>query len=350
MALFSTSNVRVVGIASAVPSHVENNRDYEWVSEAERQMLIRTTGIENRHTADDKTCTSDLAVPAAERLLKAKNWEKSEVDLLILVTQSRDYFLPSTAVLLQDRIGLPKTCAALDIGLGCSGYVYGLSVAMSMMQTGGFRKGLLIAGDVSTTTLSYQDKSTWPLFGDAVTATALEYVPGAPSTHFNLQSDGSGYKAIIIPDGCLRQRPVPESYIMQEVEPGIIRNRIQLWLNGLDVFNFSVREAPENIRTLLAFSNTDLSSVNRFVMHQANLLMNETIRKKLKIDGAITPYSLKEYGNTSSASIPITINTQCADSAQKPQRWLLSGFGVGLSWGSCLLETEQITCPPVVIY
>jgi 3-oxoacyl-[acyl-carrier-protein] synthase-3 len=350
MALFATSNVRVTGISAAVPVKTESNRDYDWISESDRNMLIRTTGIETRHIANPETCTSDLSIPAVEKLLEAKKWDKSEIDLLVLVTQSNDYFLPATAVLIQNRVGLPKTCAAFDIGLGCSGYVYGLSVVMSMMQTGGFRKGLFVAGDVSTTTLSYQDKSTWPLFGDAVTVTALEYAPGAPPTYFNLQSDGAGYEAIIVPDGCLRQRPIPESFVMHEIEPGIIRNRMQLSLNGLDVFNFSAREAPDNARKLMEHTGVDMSTVDYFVMHQANMLMNETIRKKLKIDATKTPYSLKEYGNTSSASIPITMVTQCAEAAKQPKRWLLSGFGVGLSWGSCLLDTEQITCPPVVLY
>ncbi|HEU4719243.1 MAG TPA: ketoacyl-ACP synthase III [Bacteroidia bacterium] len=348
MAIFSVRGTQVKGIAACVPSAKEYNRDYDWISEAERNLLIKTTGISSRHIAGKGTTTTDLAVPAAELLIRSLGWDKNEIDLLVLVTQSRDYFLPSSGVILQDRIGLPHTCASFDIGLGCSGYVYGMSVVASMLQTGGFRKAILIAGDISTVSLNYKDKSAYPLFGDAVTATGIEFNPGGEASDFNLQSDGGGFEAIIIQDGCVRNPPSDESHIEHEVEKGIIRSRKNLWLNGMDIFNFSVREAPKNITALMNFNGTTEKDYDFFVMHQANLLMNETIRKKLKIPAEKTPYSLKDYGNTSSASIPLTILTQCAEAAQQPRRWLLSGFGVGLSWASCSLFTDKIICPPVL--
>lgn len=348
MAIFTTSNVSISGIAAAVPLRIESNLDYDYVSEAERKLLVKTTGILNRRMAAPGQTLTDLAQVAGNRLLDFLGWNRSEVDLLVLVTQSRDYVLPSSGVIMQQRLGLSHQCAAFDIGLGCSGYVYAMSVAMSMMQTGGFRKGLVVAGDISSSGTNRLDKSTYPLFGDAATVTALEYNRDAAPVHFNLQSDGSGAETIIIPDGALRHPPTAGMYDVQEFEPGIVRSRRDLWLNGLDVFNFSVREAPPNIQQLCTQSGNALDTHDWLVMHQANLLMNETIRKKLKFPAEKTPYSLGDFGNTSSASIPLTIVSQCSEAAATPQRWLLSGFGVGLSWGSMSISTNGFVCMPVI--
>lgn len=348
MAQFAVRSVRLKGISSCVPSRKEYNRDYDWIGEDERRMFIKTTGIDGRHVAEKGVATSDLCLTAAEALLQKLQWKKEEIDLLVFVSQSRDYILPSTAIIVQDRLGLPKTCAAFDIGLGCSGYVYGLSVITAMMASGGFRKGLLMAGDISTLSLNYKDKSTYPLFGDAGTVTALEYDPAAAPMYFNLQSDGSGYQAIILPDGGVRQRPDENTYKESEVEKGIIRSRGNLWLNGLDVFNFSVREAPPNIRALMDYCQATADDFDYFVFHQANLLMNETIRKKLKLPAEKVPYSLGEFGNTSSASIPLTINTLPPEKYGGHKRWLLSGFGVGLSWGTASLETDGLVCTEII--
>ncbi|HET6991086.1 MAG TPA: ketoacyl-ACP synthase III [Bacteroidia bacterium] len=339
--------MRIKGIAAAVPKEKTDNRDYDRISEAERTLLIKTTGIATRHIARPGTTTADLCQVAAEKIISELKWNKAEIDLLIFVSQSPDHFLPASGVLLQHKLGLPKTTAAFDISLGCSGFVYGLSVVSSMLATGGFRKALLLAGDISSHAMTPDDKSTWPLFGDAGTATAIEYDPGAKIS-FNLQSDGSGADAIIIPDGGLRYPINEKTYINEEVEKGVVRNRRNLWLNGLDVFNFSVREAPPNIKTLLEFAKVNPDEIDYFIFHQANLLMNETIRKKLKIAPEKVPYSLSEFGNTSSASIPLTIVADLHSKVNSPKKWLFSGFGVGLSWASAYLETTTMVCPDVL--
>ncbi|MEO5645636.1 MAG: ketoacyl-ACP synthase III [Bacteroidia bacterium] len=347
MAFFAATGVRIKGIAAAVPKGIEDNRDYDKISEPERNLLIKTTGIATRHVAEKGTTTGDLCQVAAEKLITELKWDKSEIDLVIFVSQSPDHFLPATSILLQHKLGLPKTTAAFDISLGCSGYVYGLSVISGMLSTGGFRKALLLAGDISTHAMTPDDKSTWPLFGDAGTATAIEHDADG-KIFFNLQSDGSGANAIIIPDGGLRHPISDKTYINEEVEKGVVRHRRNLWLNGLDVFNFSVREAPANMKALIEFAKINAGDVDHFIFHQANLLMNETIRKKLKIPVEKVPYSLPAFGNTSSASIPLTIVANLQKQAQSPQKWIFSGFGVGLSWASCYLETDSIVCPEVV--
>lgn len=347
MAQFSVQGMRIRGIAAAVPAAGESNFDYDRISEQERNMLVKTTGISNRRIAPKGMTTTDLCLLSAEKIIAELNWDKSEIGLLIFVSQSPDYFLPASSIVLQGKLGLPKTAAAFDINLGCSGYVYGLSVVSSLMATGGFKKALLLAGDISTVGITPKDKSTWPLFGDAGTATAIEYDPSSKS-FFNLQSDGTGFEAIIIPDGGLRNPVDEKSFIEEENEPGVIRHRRNLWLNGLDVFNFSVREAPPNITAVMNMAGASADTTDYFIFHQANKLMVETIRKKLKIVPEKVPYSLGEYGNTSSASIPLTIVSQLQNQTLQPRNWIFSGFGVGLSWASAWLQTEQIICPKII--
>jgi 3-oxoacyl-[acyl-carrier-protein] synthase-3 len=347
MSLFAVNGMRIRGIAAAVPAQKESNHDYDRLTEQERNMFVKTTGVATRHIAPEGMTTSDLCLRAAEKLIAELGWNKDEIGLLIFVSQSPDYFLPATSIVLQGKLNLPKTTAAFDINLGCSGYVYGLSVIASLMATGGFKKALLLAGDISSAGITPKDKSTWPLFGDAGTATAVEYDISSKSV-FNLQSDGTGYEAIIIPDGGLRSPLNDQTFIDTETEPGVIRHRRNLWLNGLDVFNFSVREAPANVNNLLLEAGITSEQVDHFVFHQANKLMVETIRKKLKLPPEKVPYSLGEYGNTSSASIPLTIVAQLQEQSKHPQSWIFSGFGVGLSWASGYVQTESLVCPKLI--
>ena len=350
MAIFSVPDVSIKGIAAAVPRNEYHNRDYEWVTEKERENLVRLVGVEKRRVAEEGMATSDLCYAAANKLIDGLKWDKEEIQLLIFVSQSRDFLIPATAGILQERLGLPKSCVALDISLGCSGYVYGLSVMGSMMANGVSRKGLLLVGDVSTRNTSYKDKSTFPLFGDAGTATALEYDQGAADMTFNLQTDGSGHEAIIIPDGGIRNLASAEhSFKYEEIADGIIRNKFHIALDGMAVFNFSIKEVRPNVLSLLSFLNKSVDDIDYFVMHQANRIMNETIRKQLKIDPAKYPYSIGAYGNTSSASIPLTIAAELSREVSSGSlNLLLSGFGVGLSWGSVMLKTDRVFCPEII--
>jgi 3-oxoacyl-[acyl-carrier-protein] synthase-3 len=217
------------------------------------------------------------------------------------------------------------------------------------MVTAGIRKGLLMVGDVSTQTTSLHDKSTFPLFGDAGTVTALELDPSAPPMAFNLQTDGKGYQAIIIPDGGIRNLVTQDSFTEEKFGDGIERNRLHIALDGMAVFQFSLREVPPNIRALLDYAGKSPEDIDFFILHQANKLMNESIRKKLGIPAEKCPYSMNEYGNTSSASVPLTINHAIRKEMENRKvSMVLSGFGVGLSWGSVYVETDRITCPEII--
>lgn len=343
MATFTVNKVKISGLSACVPATAENNSDYPYISDIEKDLLIKTTGIASRRVASKDITTSDLCVKAAEKLLHDLSWNKNDIDLLVFVSQSRDYFLPSTSIIVQDRLKITKNCMAFDVGLGCSGFTHGLGIAGSMMQSGAIKKALLMVGDISTCTLSKEDKSTYPLFGDAACVIAIEYSENTSPWYFNAFSDGSGHQAIIIPDGCLRNPPNTNTYEVIEVEKGIKRHRMNLWLNGLDVFAFSVKEVPLSVNYLMEFAHHTKEEIDFFVMHQANLLMNETIRKKLKFEAEKVPYSLHEFGNTSSASIPLTIISRLQNEIQsgKTIKLLLSGFGVGLSWSNVILELNN---------
>ncbi len=353
MAFQTIQNVKINGISACVPETIADNRNLELLGSREDiNKFVDTTGIAQRHVVgDEKICTSDLCYQAAEKLIDSLGWEKNEIECLIFVTQTPDYILPATSCILQDRLGLSKECYTLDISLGCSGWVYGLATISGLMSTGNFKKGLLLVGDTVTVTKSDRDKSTYPLFGDAGTATALTYDQGAKPIYFETGTDGSSYDAIMIEDGGFRNFFTEESLKVKEREAGVYRNNLQSYLNGQDVFVFGITRAPKSIKSLIGNFDIDKEAIDYFIFHQANKFMIEMIMKKLKIDGDKVPYSLDEYGNTSSASIPLTIVTRLKEQTEsKPLKIIGCGFGVGLSWGTVYLETESLVCPDILIY
>jgi len=353
MAFQKIQNVKVVGVSACVPNHIVDNSKLEMLgTPKDISKFIETTGIAKRHTVgSEKICTSDLCFQAAEKLIEDLNWQKKEIDCFIFVTQTPDYILPSTSCILQDRLGLSTDCFVLEVSLGCSGWVYGMATIAQFLTSGNFKKGLLLVGDTVTVTKSDRDKSTYPLFGDAGTATALEYCEKATPMYFQLSTDGKNHKAIIIEDGGFRNFFSEESLVIKEREPGIFRNNLQSYLNGTDVFIFGITKAPKSINSLLENFDIDKEEVDYFVFHQANKLMTEKIRKKIKVGPEKVPYSLDEYGNTSSASIPLTIVAKLRDEVTKNKKKIVTcGFGVGLSWGSIYFETDSIICPEIIKY
>ncbi len=348
MASVVVHNVRFAGVAACVPADVSENSSYTHLSEDERRRVIQTTGIERFRRAPADVCTSDLCCRAAATLLDALEWSRHEVEVLVFVTQTPDYPIPATAPIIQDRLGLPQSCIAFDVNLGCSGYTYGLQIVASLLAAGGLRRGLLLVGDTPSKFTSRLDRSTAPLFGDAGAATALETSEGSRMC-FDSGTDGSGFDAIIVSDGGYRNVTVPESLEVVDVEDGIARSRCQLRLAGIEVFNFSVREVPKTVRNVLQLAGRDIADVDACVFHQANKFMNQVIRKKLKFDSAQVPYSLRDFGNTISASIPVTLVTELRERLSTGDVSLvLCGFGSGLSWSTAYLEARDVVCPPLV--
>ncbi|MFK3738287.1 3-oxoacyl-ACP synthase III family protein [Massilia sp. TN1-12] len=338
------TGVAIRGIVSAVPTTVARTADYTVLSEAERAKFAAGTGIEQRRVAAPGQCASDLCQAAAEDLLAQLGWERDGIGALVMITQTGDHPVPATAIVLQQRLGLPKSCAAFDVNLGCSSYPYGLAILGAMMRTLGIRRALLLIGDVSTRLCSYNDKSSWPLFGDAGSATALELDDGAAPIHFDLNSDGAGKDAIIVEAGGLAARnpAVPEGFVDTEVAPGIVRNRSNLVLRGADIFSFAIGAVPPSIRRVLDAAGWTLDDVEHVVLHQANKMINDFIRKKVGWPAEREINTIRDYGNTSSVSIPLTL---CAGAERLAAggKVMLSGFGVGLSWASATVELQPGT-------
>ena len=325
MALLTTHHIQLKGVAASVPSNVVSNRDLNILSEEDKELLIQTTGIEKRRVAVNQTSES-LCIAAADNLLTELNWDKSEIEILIFVTQTPFQPIPGSSTKIQSELGLSKNCMTLDINQGCAGYVYGLSVISSMMEAGRLKKGLLLVGDVITKELDENDQSTTPIFSDAGSASALEFTDDKSSMHFKLQADGTGFEVI--------HQAKDEAMKM----------------NGPAVFNFGLKEVASNINDLLSNAEKEIDKVDFVVMHQANKLLNEGIRRRLKISLDKVPYSIGNYGNTSCATIPVTLVDQLRDQLQNEEvQLILSGFGVGLSWGSVNLTTNKIVCPKMII-
>lgn len=351
MAFQLIQKVVIRGISACIPSNKEDNINLTlFNSREEAEKFIETTGVSFRHLVKDSgLCTSDLCYKAAIELMAQLGWKPEEIDCLIFVSQTPDYILPATSCILQDRLGLSTDCYAMDISLGCSGWVYGLSVIATLIAEGTMKKGLLLVGDTTSVTKSPKDKSTYPLFGDAGTATAIEYDMRAGKMMFNFGTDGKGYDAIMIPDGGFRSFFSKDSFREQEVEPGIIRHRLHSVLNGPAVFTFGISKAPKSVNALIDHFGLSKEEIDYFVFHQANLFMNEKIRAKLKIEPDKVPYSLDEYGNTSSASIPLTIVKRIASELQDKKRKILAcAFGVGLSWASVIFDVSGLSCPRII--
>lgn len=345
MAYLHYSNVRIAGIAAGVPKRVVNNlTDEENISkEYTPEDYVKATGVVQRHVS--KTlCTSDLCYEAAEKLIADLQWDKSEIDALVFVSQTADYILPATSCILQDRLGLSKECYATDCALGCSGWVYGLSQVMGLLCTGEIKKALLLAGDAKKRADGLLD----PLFGCAGTATAVEYCEGANDFQFHFGTDGSGYDAIITPDGGSRNQVSLASFEYEEID-GKQYHRLMARMNGMDVFSFAISTAPKSVKRLAEHFGFDYQDADYFVFHQANMKINNMIIKKLKLEESKVPSCMSHYGNTSSASIPLTIVTQLQGKLDKPTKFICCGFGVGLSWGTVAFEMENVVVPEVVL-
>ena len=345
MAYLHYSNVRIAGIAAGVPKTVKSNlTDEENISkDYTPEEFVKTTGVVERHLSNT-LCTSDLCFAAAEKLIAELQWDKSEIGALVFVSQTADYILPATSCILQERLGLSRECYATDCALGCSGWVYGLNQVMGLLCTGEIKKALLLCGDAKKRAKAPFDT----LFGHAGTATALEYLEGAKDIHFHFGTDGSGYDAIITPDGGSRNQVSPKSFEYEEIE-GKMYHRMMTRMNGMDVFSFAISTAPKSVKRLAEHFAFDYQEADYFVFHQANMKINNMIIKKLKLDEAKVPSCMSHYGNTSSASIPLTIVTQLQGKLQNPTKFVCCGFGVGLSWGTVAFETENIVVPEVVL-
>lgn len=352
MAFVEVNNIKIKGLTACVPGNVVENSIYSVIPESERTSFIQSIGIERRRVADRSVCASDLCCKAAEELIGDLGWEKEEIQLLVFVSQTPDYRMPATSCILQHRLGLPRTCMAIDVAQGCSGYVYGLAVAGSLVSSGTIKKALLLVGNTQNKNVNYHDQSTWPLFSDAGSATALEYCPNdGDSFKLSFMTDGGGEKTIIIPDGGYRNMVSPESFVEHEYEGGIKRNNLNLFMQGDDVFAFVIGNIPKATKAMYEHYNVNPDNIDYFLIHHASQFIINKLKKKLNIPDEKMPVILKDFGNSSNASIPIIMAKVIKDEIlNRPLQLYISGFGVGLSLGVGVISVNRFDCCKMIEY
>jgi 3-oxoacyl-[acyl-carrier-protein] synthase-3 len=301
----------------------------------EVEKVVGMAGVKTRHLADESVCSSDLCLLSAKDVLATLRWPTDSVDALIMVTQSPDYFLPSTACLLHRDLGLHDGCAAFDVGLGCSGYPYGIWLAAMMLQTPGFKRALVLHGETPARFASHSDRSVALLFGDAGSATALEAADASSDGKwwFDLHTDGSGYNDLIIHGGGFRNR------FPADREAGFVQ------MNGKNIFNFTIKRVPPLIDDTLAAAGMSREQIDYYIFHQSNRFIMRHLAKKAGLPEEKIPLTIGEFGSTGGPSVPLTIaRGNLKRPADRELQILALGYGVGLSWASALL-----TLPPAAI-
>lgn len=353
MAFLSIPNVAIRGISACVPPKVEENRDIPFYSAEEVEKVIESTGVERKHIVSDGITASDLCYKACLKLIEELGWERDSIDLICNVTQTSDYTNHPNVFVLHEKLGLKKDCMSLDLFHGCPGWVIGLSSVAALVSLGSIKRALLVDGDNITSVQYKQDRESRPLFGDAGTATALEYDVNATPLLFQTGTNSVDGVALIHKKGGMREPHTLDSY---NQELGMLLGELSTegvddLMDGMSVFSFGISTPPKSVKQLCEHYSIDIDDVDKLVLHQANLFMVKKIAKKLKIDGDKVPSCLKDYGNTTSTSIPLTIVTQCAsDYTTKKQKTLACGFGTGLAWASVYFETDNIVCPQILIF
>ena len=350
MATFKYNNIGLRAISACVPQKIEYNKDLgDFMSDEEISKAIHNIGIEERRIADDDVCSSDLCFKAAKKLFDDNSIDPNSIDVLVFVSQTSDYHQPATAPILQHGLGISKECLCFDVNLACSGYVYGLSIAYAYASQPTVDRVLLLVGETMSKIVSRFDKVSTPLFGDAGTATLIE--KGAfGESFFSLHSDGKGASIMMVPDGGFRNPATVNSFVEIEDANGDKRNNLQFRMDGMAVFNFGMSEEPRDVKNLVEQAGLGVGDLDLIIYHQANKFMTDFFTKWLKFDKSKTPYSIKKFGNTSSASIPLTIVTELKNGYPEREKVVLSGFGAGLSWGSVLINLTSTHISDLIEY
>ncbi len=333
MAISTTKGTLIKGIVTVVPENLEDNLTLDVLSRTDQKALVEHTGIRyRRRVLDAKASIKALFTPGINKILKELDWDKSSIDVLICVTQTASISIPSVACQLHGDLNFHQDVIAYDINSGCSGFVYGLHTVSQLLSSldQPTRRALICCGDISSAITDDKDLSVRPIFSDAISVVALENDGGIETSGtFNLETIGSGQNAIFTAETA---------------------NGRKMRLDGIDVFNYSVSHVPNNITRLLNHLSKPTTFPDLYIFHQANLVINESIRKAINLEKEKVPNSLYDFGNTASASIPLTLSTSWNKEAVSSGWILISGFGVGFSVASALVKfNPSCILPPLSI-
>lgn len=350
MATIKYHGVGIKAMTACVPSKVYSNRDLGYlITEAEIEKTINNIGVEERRIADDGVTASDLAYKAAARLMKDNEIDPNSIDVLLFMSQTSDYRIPATSCILQHRLGLSKETCCIDMMQGCSGFVFALSTAFAYASMEGVNRVLLLDGETFSKIVNRKDKVDWPLYGDGATATLIEKGDYEDSV-FMLCSDGSGEGAVKIMGGGMRN-PVTSEMLQEKVdEEGNIRNGLEVFMDGMDVFNFAMSVVPKSVKQICTETETTLDDIDWLVFHQANKFMTDFFVKRLKFKIEKVPYCIHKFGNTSSTSVPLTIVSELENKLKDGDSVVMCGFGAGLSWGTARVVFKNCKISKIIEY
>lgn len=343
------NNVSINGISTVVPKKelcLLDDKTLYGGNEKQLKRVMKSSGFNKRRVTDENTTASDLCYKAAKDLLTNMQISADTIQGVIFVTQTPDYHIPATACILQDRLCIPQTSLAFDVNQGCAGYTYGLYIASSLINTG-VKRLLLLVGDTSSKyTDMFKEHNSAPIFGDAGSATLLELDNEAEPMYFDIGTDGSNYEVISAMNGCFRNPPQKDDFY----DDGTYKHQAKM--DGMKVMEFTLDKVPKSINDVLEFSNTKKEEIDYFVMHQANrfIIENIALNADLPID-KMPMETLSRYGNQSCTSIPGALSDVLyQELSDRPLKLLLSGFGIGLSWVSCVIKTNKIYCSKIIEY
>lgn len=349
MATITYHNVGIRAMSACVPPKIAYNKDLNAIMEQEEvDKMINAVGIHERRICEADVCASDLCYKAAKQLMEDNDVDPQSIDVLLFMSQTSDYRTPATSCILQHRLNLPKSCACMDLSLACSGYVYALSTAFAYASMDGVRRVLLLDGETFSKIVNPRDKVNAPLYGDAGTATLIEKGEYKDSV-FILNTDGSGENSVKIPAG-MRNPVTIDSLKEKERENGNIRTEMEVYMDGMDVFNFAISVVPKSIKEIARITQTELNEIDYLVFHQSNKFMTDFFVKRLKFDEKKVPYCISKYGNTSSVSIPLTIVSELGQVLREEKKVVMCGFGAGLSWATALIHYRDCHISPIITY
>ena len=340
------SNVKISHVAAGLPKRTVLISEYEsFFTEKEIRRIKKSTGVESVHIADASMCTSDYAVLLARRLMAERGLSGEGFDGIVFISQTPDYRVPATSVILQDRLGLPQSAVAFDINYGCSGYVYGLYQASLLVSSGSCRRVLVFTGDTQIRMIHEQDRGNRMVLGDGFALTVVER--GGQEMCFNIHSDGSGYQYIFMEAGGWRLPKSEETAEAVMDKHGHPRWPEYTYMDGLEIMNFALGQVPPLVKETLEYAGWKQEEVGTFAMHQANRLILEFLAKRIGVSLDRMPIALKHMGNTVSASVPLMLTKEHGRLAEAGalSKVLMCGFGVGLSWGAVTADlSETVIC------
>lgn len=351
MPVSKTKHAKIRGVCCALPDNPiaikQLGKDY--FKDYEIEKISNIVGVKTLYHAKLNQTTADLCYAAAEKLIFDLGWKKETIDGILFITQTPDYVAPATSCILQHKLGLSKNCFALDINYGCSGFIYGTLLASQLIDSKTCKRVLVLVGDTLSKIISRKDKGISLLFGDGGSATALEYSEKTSRATFTVYTNGAGANHLMVPAGGFKKPKSKNTKILREDENGNKRTEEDIYMNGEEIFSFVINEIPKIINEILKEHEWGIVDIDQVLLHQANNYMVKYIAKKVKIPMRKVPLNIDKFGNTSGSTIPFLICDQLKKIGKgNDLKVIMSGFGVGLSWGAAALNLNNIYCSELV--